>query len=158
MTGGRRGPVRAAMRPLAVLLALGVSGALGPACTGAQEDPSPNTTGPTILVAGDPVPVARLSDALANLCTARQEAPDRPRAAEARFFDRSHESLHLIARALEDVDRPLAGELLEAKQKVEADVSGLASGDRVADDLGRLVEVTRAALDRLAVPLPACAK
>ena len=110
------------------------------------------------MVAGDPVPVARLTDALANLCTARDEAPDRPQAAEARFFDRSHATLHLIARALEDVDRPLAARLLEAKQKVEADFSGLASGDRVADDLGRLVEVTGAGLDRLAVPVPPCAK
>jgi len=40
----------------------------------------------------------------------------------------------------------------------EADFSGLASGDRVADDLGRLVEATRAALDRLAVPIPPCAQ
>jgi hypothetical protein len=139
---------------LAVLLALSAV----PGCAGGDASPSPDTTGPTVVVAGDPVPVARMTDALENLCTAREEAPDRPRAAEARFFDRSHETLHVIARALEDVDRPLAGRLLEAKQKVEADFSGLASGDRVADDLGRLVEVTRAGLDRLAVPLPACAK
>ena len=59
---------------------------------------------------------------------------------------------------MEDVDRPLAARLLEAKQKVEADFSGLASGERVADDLGSLVAVTRDALDRLAVPLPPCAK
>ena len=130
----------------------------GTACTDDGDPSPPDTTGPTIVVAGDPVPVARLTDAVENLCTARADAPHRLRAAEARFFDRSHETLHLIARALEDVDRPLAARLLEAKQKVEADFSGLASGDRVADDLGRLIGATRAALDRLAVPIPPCAK
>ena len=130
-----------------------------PACGSRTADAPPaTTTGPTIVVAGEPVPLARLTDALESLCAARTEAPDRPQAAEVRFFDRSHETLHLIARALEDVDRPLAGRLLEAKQRVEADFSGLASGDRVADDLGQLVEVTRAGLDRLAVPAPSCAQ
>ena len=128
------------------------------ACSGGGDASPPGTTGPTIVVAGDPVPLARLTDALAHLCTARVEAPERPQAAEARFFDRSHEALHVVARALEGVDRPMAARLLEAKQKVEADFSGLASGDRVADDLGRLVDATRAALDRLAVPAPPCAK
>ena len=134
--------------------------ALGPACVKVDtaDPPATSTPGPTIVVAGDPVPVAQMTDALANLCTARDEAADRPQAAEARFFDRSHTTLHLIARAVEDVDRPLAARLLEAKQKVEADFSGLASGDRVADDLGPLVAVTADALDRLAVPLPPCAK
>lgn len=99
-----------------------------------------------------------MTDAVAQLCVARDKAPERPRAAEARFFDRSHTTLHLIARALEDVDRPLAGRLLEAKQKVEADFAGLASGDRAAEDLDRLVDVSRDGLDRLAVPVPPCAK
>jgi hypothetical protein len=129
------------------------------ACNGSDSGPpATGTTGPTIVVAGDPVPVAQMTDALANLCTAQDEAPDRPQAAEARFFDRSHTTLHLVARAVEDVDRSLAARLLEAKQKVEADFSGLASGDRVADDLASLVTVTRDALDRLAVPVPPCAK
>jgi len=142
---------------LAVLLGLGAA-----ACRGAGDgsDPTSGSTGsdPTIVVAGDPVPASRLTDALEDLCTARMQAPERLQAAEVRFFDRSHETLHVAARALEDVDRPLAGRLLEAKQKVEADFSGLASGDRVADDLGRLVEVTALALDRLAVPIPPCAQ
>jgi hypothetical protein len=129
-----------------------------PSCTGADDPAPPDTTGPTIVVAGDPVPVVRLTDAVAQLCLAAEEAPDRPRAAEARFFDRSHETLHVLARALEDADRPLAARLLEAKQKVESDFSGLASGDRVAEDLAGLVEVGGAGLDRLAVPAPPCAK
>lgn len=146
-------------RRRAVLAGLAWAGLAG--CSGSPSSPPPessSTTGRTIVVAGEPVSVARMTDALDNLCTARAEAPDRPRAAEARFFDRSHETLHVVARALEDVDRALAGRLLEAKQKVEADFSGLASGDRVADDLGRLVEVTGEGLDRLAVPTPPCAK
>ena len=132
---------------------------LAPACDRGDGSTSPPpATGPTIVVAGDPVPVAQMTDALANLCTARDEAPDSPDAAQARFFSRSHTTLHVVARALEDVDRPLAARLLEAKQKVEADFSAHASGGRVADDLRPLVTVTREALDRLAVPLPPCAK
>ena len=134
---------------------------LAPACnrSGAgTATPPADTTGPTLVVAGDPVPMARMTDALANLCTARDEAPDSPEAAQARFFSRSHTTLHVVARALEDVDRPLAARLLEAKQKVEADFTNRASGGRVADDLRPLVTVTRDALDRLAVPLPPCAK
>lgn len=125
-------------------------------CGGAE--PAPGADGPTIQVGGEKVPEAWLTDALHHLCLARDEAPDRPRAAGDRFFDRSHEALHTIARALEDSDRPLAGRLLEDKQRVEAALRGLASGDRVAEDLGRLVAVTAAALARLEVPLPPCAK
>ncbi len=151
MTVRRRGSLLA----LVALLVL-VAG-----CSQGDDDgaPPPSSGGPTVVVDGEPVPMARMTDALANLCTAREEATDRPRTAEARFFDRSHETLHVIARALEDGgDRPVAARLLEAKQKVESDLSGLASGDRVAEDLGRLIEATRAALDRLAVPIPPCAK
>ncbi len=135
--------------------------ALAAACNGSGSDgssSSTDTTGATIVVAGDAVPVAQMTDALANLCLARDDAADRQQAAEARFFDRSHATLHVVAAALEDVDRPLAGRLLEAKQKVEADFSGLASGARVRDDLGALVAVTGDGLDRLAVPRPPCAK
>ncbi len=140
-------------------LALAVLCGLLLACGGGEGDRPPGSaTGPTIVVAGDGVPVVQMTDALADLCTARDEAPDRPRAAEARFFERSHATLHVVARALEDVDRPLAARLLEAKQKVEADFSGLASGDRVADDIGALLAVARDGLDRLAVPVPPCAK
>lgn len=146
-SGGRRGLL--AVPALGLLLACGGGGA-GPA--------PPAATGPTIVVAGEPVPVAQLTEAVAQLCAARDEAGDRPRAAEARFFDRSHTTLHIQARALEDRDRPLAARLLEAKQRVEADFSGLASGDRVAGDLGRLVEVAADGLDRLEVPRPPCAK
>jgi hypothetical protein len=148
----------ARMKPGRWWLALLPVLAVAPACDEGGDRRAPDTTGPTIVVAGEPVPVAHMTDALDNLCTARRDAPERPQAAEARFFDRSHETLHVIARALEDVDRPAAARLLEAKQKVEADFSGLASGDRIADDLGPLIEATARGLDRLAVPVPSCAK
>jgi hypothetical protein len=156
VTGWR--PATLAVAALASALLVVAAGGCDRADTSPPASGTTGPTGPTIVVAGDPVPMAQMTDALAHLCTARDEAPARPRAAEARFFDRSHTTLHLVARALEDVDRPLAGRLLEAKQKVEADFSGLASGERVAEDLGSLVTVTGDALDRLAVPLPPCAK
>ena len=106
----------------------------------------------TITVAGQPVPVAPLVDAHAGLC----QAADQPDAARRLFFDRSHEPLHTVARGLEDVDRPLAGQLLQAKEKVE---SGLgAPGPSLPDDLARLADVYRASLGRLAIEAPPCEK
>jgi hypothetical protein len=119
----------------------------------------PAEPGTTVVLAGEPVPVSRLTAAVDGLCTALRQAPANPKAAEATFFDESHATLHVVARALEDVDRPAAAALLEAKQQVEADFSaGLASGGRVSDDLRRLVDATRAGLTRLEVPTQACDK
>ena len=140
----------------AVLVALALSTA---SCR--DSGGGPEGSGPTIVLAGEPapVPVSRLTGAVEGLCTAVGQAPDGPRAAEATFFDESHATLHVIARGLEDVDRPAAAALLEAKQRVEADFSGgLASGGRVADDLRLLVDATRAGLARLEVQAPACDK
>ena len=142
--------------PVGVVVALVLSAS---SCRDSRE--GSEGSGPTIVLAGEsaPVPVSRLTGAVEGLCTAVGQAPDGRRAAEATFFDESHATLHVVARALEDVDRPAAAALLEAKQRVEADFSGgLASGGRVADDLRLLVDATRAGLARLEVQAPACDK
>ncbi|MDQ3897037.1 MAG: hypothetical protein M3326_07290 [Actinomycetota bacterium] len=104
----------------------------------------------TVTVGGDRVSVARLVDAHAALC----EAAARPDTARTLFFDRSHEALHTVARGLEDVDRAQAAELLEAKEKVEADLA--APGGSLPADLSRLADVYRASLGRLAITAPPC--
>jgi hypothetical protein len=110
------------------------------------------STADTITVDGQPVAVARLVDAHAALC----EAAAHPDQARTLFFDRSHESLHTVARALDDVDRALAAQLLEAKQAVE---SALNAGRPVPpDDLLRLAGIYRTGLGRLAITAPPCDK
>ena len=104
----------------------------------------------TITVAGQPVAVARLVDAHAGLC----QAAAQPDAARRLFFDRSHEALHTVARALEDVDRAQAAELLQAKEKVESELDR--PPPNLPDDLRRLAAVYRDGLGRLAITAPPC--
>jgi hypothetical protein len=106
----------------------------------------------TITVAGQPVPVASLIDAHAALC----EAAAAPDAARRLFFDRSHEQLHTVAKALEDVDRNQAGQLLQAKERVESELPNPPAS--LPDDLRRLATVYRDGLGRLAITAPPCDK
>src|SRR5919197_1481512 len=72
-------------------------------------------------------------------------------AAEKTFQGKSHDGLHLIARGLQDIDRPASATLLEAKEKVESDFSNKAPGTKVATDLRSLWEVTKSSLARFNV-------
>jgi hypothetical protein len=146
------------VRLAAVAATVAALGLLTGSCrSGTTEGAGSSKPGPTVVVAGEPVPVSRLKAAATGLCTALHQAPDNPRAAETTFYDKSHDTLHTIARGLEEVDRPQAAALLEAVQRVEADFAGGgASGGRVADDVRSLARVTRAGLARLEVRTPAC--
>jgi hypothetical protein len=106
----------------------------------------------TITVAGEPVAVASLVDAHAALCQGAA-APD---AARRLFFDRAHEPLHAAGRALEEVDRAQAAQLLVAKEKVESELSN--PPPTLPDDLRRLAGVYRDGLGRLAITVPPCDK
>lgn len=106
----------------------------------------------TITVAGQPVAVASLLDAHAALC----EGAAAPDAARRLFFDRAHEQLHTVARALEDLDRAQSAQLLEAKERVESDLVN--PPPTLSDDLRRLAGVYRDSLGRLAITAPACDK
>ena len=106
----------------------------------------------TITVAGQPVAVAPLVDAHAALCQAVAE----PEAAYRHFFDRAHDQLHTVARALEDVDRAQAAQLLQAKERVESELTNPPPTFLV--DLRRLAAVYRDGLGRLAITAPPCDK
>ncbi len=124
---------------------------LAAAC-GRSADGKPRT----IAVGGEQVAIASLVDAEAGMCAARASAVTDPAAARAAFFDRAHDPIHAVARGLEDVDRPQAAELLEAKERVE---SGLDTRPpTLADDVAHLAEVYRAGLGRLAISAPPCDK
>jgi hypothetical protein len=109
-----------------------------------------------VVVGGQRVPVSQFTEAVAGLCQARRQAPSDSDSARRTFYDRSHATLHLIARALDDVDRAQEAQLLEAKNKVESTLDP--PGPHLTDDLLRLADVYRASLGRLAITAPPCAK
>ena len=118
---------------------------------------APTTTAPTsVTMAGQTVTTAKLRAIAAGLCEAATLVATDYSAAEKTFQGKSHDGLHLIARGLQDIDRPASATLLEAKQKVEADFSNHAPGPQVAADLRSLSEVTRSSLARFNVTVDAC--
>ena len=94
--------------------------------------------------------------ALAGLCVARDQALRAPARVRTTFFDRSHDTLHALAKALEAVDRVLTARLLEAKNTIEADLAFDPPPGSLAADLDRLITSTRAGLRRLGEPAPGC--
>lgn len=115
------------------------------------------TTAPTsVTMAGQIVTTAKLRAIAAGLCEAAQQAPTDLSAAEKTFQGKSHDGLHLIARGLQDIDRPASATLLEAKTKVEGDFSDHAPGGQVAADLRSLSQVTKSSLAHFYVPVDAC--
>ena len=115
------------------------------------------TTAPaSVTMAGETVSTTRLRVIAAGLCEAAQQAATDISAAAKTFNSKSHDGLHLIARGLQEIDRPASAALLEAKQKVEADISSKAAGPQLAADLRSLSDVTKTSLARFNVTVDAC--
>ncbi len=86
-----------------------------------------------------------------GLCVARARATQ-PAAARTAFFDRAHQPIHELAAAAAREDRAAAARLLEAKQVVERDLAGDASG--LAGDLDRLLTTAGRAIVATGQPPP----
>jgi len=114
------------------------------------------STAGSVTIAGQSVTVAKLRLIANGLCEAAQQAATDTAAAEKTFQGKSHDGLHLIARGLQDIDRPASATLLEAKEKVESDFSNHAAGSQVAADLRSLSEVTKSSIARFNVTVDAC--
>lgn len=151
------------MRPRRGLILVGALTVLtvaAPACGSDDGASSSDTTTPaaTISVGGEAVAVTVLTDAVGALCEAREQAlgGNQP-AARATFFDRSHDPMHTLARALEDVDRADAARLLEAKEQVEGDFDDPAvpDGDLVAH-VTELQDIAALGLGRLRIQVQPC--
>ena len=110
----------------------------------------------TVEVGDGHISATRLRAVSDGVCRAAREAEADPAAARLTFFAESHDGLHTIARALEDLDRKKAADLLVAKQAVEADFSAAPPPGVLRDHLTSLAAATRAGLARLDVPVPAC--
>jgi len=95
--------------------------------------------------------------ALAGLCVAHDQAGRTPTRVRATFFDRSHGTLHVLARALENVDRRSTARVLEAMYRVEADLKFDRPPASLPADLDALIAAARAGLRRLDEPAAGCA-
>lgn len=121
-------------------------------CDSGTAQPGPTASGPSgslgIITAGG---AAEAVDAMCELggITDRDEA-------NALFFDRAHQTLHVLAAATEVVDRVPAAGLLEAKQTVEEDLQAEALPKVFSADVADLLDATRRALRTVDLPAPAC--
>ncbi len=128
--------------------------ALLAACGGYGADdqhPSPPPSG-----ALGPVTQVAADRALLGLCVIAAELTDDLDAASTVFFNESHDELHVIAAATEATNRGAAGALLEAKQRVEADLGGTELPAGFADDVASLLAATRGALEAIGLEASDC--
>ena len=89
-----------------------------------------------------------------GLCQAATQAGEAEAAEKA--FARVHTDLHVVARAIQAEDRPAAGRLLVAKQKVEDDLRRRATAAELGPDLEQLITATRDGLARLGITVAPC--
>jgi hypothetical protein len=117
------------------------------ACGDDADEPAPS---PTTAA----VDVEAADGALLALC--ELAGVDGLEDANAIFHDRAHEALHEIADAVDEVDRPAAGDLLTTKQVVEADLAGAELPSSFSADVVALIDATTAAAEALGLEPPAC--
>ncbi len=132
-----------------------VAAALALAACGGSGD-SDQVTTPPALPSGS-LGVVTSDAAVATvqgLCDVR-DAPDAP-AANATFYDRTHQELHVIAAATEEQDRAKAASLLEAMQRVEAELERPLLPAGFSADVESLVGATREALASIGLDAPGC--
>lgn len=72
------------------------------------------------------------------------------------FFEKIHSRLHVLAAAVEPIDRSVSGSLFEAKQKVELDLAENAFPASYPEDATSLLEAVVAALDATGLPSTGC--
>jgi hypothetical protein len=94
------------------------------------------------------------ADALGAMCEMRSET-DRGEA-NALFFDRAHQTLHVLAAATEETNRVPAAGLLETMQAVESDLRADPLPETFSDDVANLLDATRRALGTVGLPAPGC--
>lgn len=137
-------------RTIAVLLAVAVLAAgCGGDDDGGDANPSPPPSG-----ALGPVTQEAAETAFLGLCELQGQTELEP--ANAIFFDRSHQMLHVIAAATDEVDREVSTKLLVAKQRVESDLRRDALPEAFALDVETLLGATRSAIVTIGLDEPRC--
>ena len=112
------------------------------ACGRAEPSPAPDA-------------VDGYTSAYRGLCRSRAVVEENLGRARDIFFGESHSELHRLADETTEHDRALAGELLEAKNRTEAELGGGSPADAAAS-LDVLLRVSRQALISLGAPPQAC--
>lgn len=139
----------------AVLAAVLVAAVALAACGSSGQVPVPS---PSALPSGS-LGVVTQRDAdvtMRGLCEVLAVgASDRDRA-NALFYDRSHQELHVIAAAAEVRDRPAAGRLLQDMQRVEADLRGHRLPATFGGDVKGLIAASANALAAIGLTAPSC--
>jgi hypothetical protein len=74
------------------------------------------------------------------------------------FQDQSHAYLHELAAQLQERDRALAAQLLEAKQRVESGLQGGANPEILASQIGGLRAVVESAVAAVGLKNVGCFK
>ena len=139
----------------AVLVAVLVAAVALAACRSSGEG---SVSSPSVLPSGSLGVVTQrdAEDAMRGLCEVRAvDASDRDRA-NALFYDRSHQELHVIAAATEVRDPPAAGRLLQAMQRVEADLKGPRLRATFGEDAEALIAASAKALAAIGLTSPSC--
>ncbi|MGH9001161.1 MAG: hypothetical protein ACRDY7_17420 [Acidimicrobiia bacterium] len=111
---------------------------------------------PTLNVDEQQVATSTLRGIVDGLCAAREQAAENREASRSAFLGRAHDPIHTLARAVQVTDRAAAGELLRAKQAVEADFGEAAGGGDLEGDLQHLVEETVRALKVVGIKAKEC--
>jgi hypothetical protein len=135
-----------------LLFFLWPAAALLAACAGGGAPAAPAPSGPSGSLGV--MTAAAGAETVAALCDLR-DATARD-AANATFFDRAHQHLHVLAAATENVDRVPAAGVLETMQVVEADLLSDRLPAGFSDHVGALLTSTRTALEADGLPAPGC--
>jgi hypothetical protein len=132
-----------------VAAALTLAACSGPGGSGQVTTPAVLPSGSLGVVTSDAAIAA-----VQGLCDVR-DAPTAPMAS-ATFYDRTHQELHVIAAATEEQDRAKAATLLEAMQRVEAELERPLLPAGFSADVETLVGATRGALASIGLDAPGC--
>lgn len=109
-----------------------------------------------IVVDGTRLAESDLERIYADLCRTRALAATSVPEAGDLFFSRVHSPLHVIARAVEEADRPRAARLLESKNDVERALNEGAGPPQAAAALDRLLNSTSEGLRSVGVTTSTC--
>ena len=144
------------VRAWRLILGLSVMAALLAACDGGTAEPSATPTAPPPSGELGVVTPEAASAAVLGLCEVRSGLATDPRGAAATFENQVHEELHVIAAATEIQDRQAAATLLQAKEKVEADLADPATAAGSGADVDALLSAVRSALTAIGLSAPDC--
>lgn len=139
------------------LLALALATALSlglVACDSSSNGDASQSSSPPSGSLGVVEPAAART-ALEGLCAIAADPTDRS-TANAVFYDRVHEELHVIAAAVQPRDVQRAADLLTAKERVESDLQGSSLPAGFGSDVSALLTATQRALQALGLPAPVC--